>query len=58
MTGPLLLALSALGSSSGGLLVKKEGGGALSAIDTIEVVGHEGPGAAVGALLPQALNLA
>lgn len=53
------------GSSSlgGGLLatgdlVVQEGGGALAAVNAVEVGGHEGARAAVGALLAQALNLA
>lgn len=52
----LLLALALAGG--GGVLVEQEGGGALAAVDAVEVVGHEGAGAAVGALLAQALHLA
>ena len=54
----LLLSLSSLGSGSRDLLVEQEGGGALAAVDAVKVVGHEGSGAAVGALLTQALHLA
>jgi hypothetical protein len=43
--------------ATGDLLVQ-EGGGALAAVHAVKVGGHEGAGAAVGALLAQALNLA
>lgn len=49
--------LLALGTALGARLVQ-EGGGALAAVHAVEVGGHEGTGAAVGALLAQALHLA
>ena len=56
LTCPLLLSLATLGS--GGLLIKEEGGGALSAVDSVKVVGHECAGTTVGALLTKSLHFA
>lgn len=52
------LLLLAAGLGLAGARLRDEGGAALAAVDAVKVGGHEGAGAAVGALPAQALHLA